>query len=97
MQLSNWLPPEEKAKKWKPQFYFGQDKMPLMTDVDIRKQLYKQKQERDVKKYLIAKETLFAVYEYEKAVRAGELQEIRKSLVDDGINDAVKRILRGRK
>jgi len=76
--------------------YAGQ-RMPPLSDADIQKNAYRERREREKKAYLIAKETLWAIYERNRLAKEGYL-DIQKT---DGkneydVNDLVRKILKGK-
>lgn len=88
-------------KKWRPSFpqYAGQ-KVPAMTERDVKKMAYLERRRREKEYYRLAKETLRDIQKINEELKAEGLQDIQKSSVnafhEHNVNDLVRKILRGK-
>ena len=95
----SWMNPSfsENAPEWHPKFY-GNEKMPPLTERDVQKQLTLERRERQEKNYLIAQETLFKIYERNKAVASGLIDVQKAETINEfDVNELVRKILRSGK
>jgi len=88
---------DNERKEWSPSFYFGQDKMPAISDIDVKKMAYRERREREKATYRIAQETLYKLYERNGLAKEGyvDVQKAEKANVLD-VDQLVKRILKGK-
>ena len=62
-----------------------------------QKRLLAEQKKRLVTNNLLAKEVIWGLIEYRKAVAEGKVMDIRKAVTEDSVNDAVRQILRGKR
>jgi len=86
------------AKEWEPQGYqYAGMRMPVMSEVDVQKQLTRERRERMEKNYQIAEQTLFKIYERNRAVADGLIDVQKAEIVNEhDINELVRKILKER-
>ena len=95
----SWSNPSfaENAKEWRPSFYFGQDKMPILSEKDVQKQLYRERRERQEKNYLIAERALLEIYKRNKLAKEGMVDVQKADRINEfDVNLLVKKILKER-